>query len=93
MASRQEKKSELKRRAEEGETLVYGGTGGKSLEDQEHLAEERNRGGQVRKDQLGTEGYQEIGRKRGLSMGDEFGGDRVKREGVEIDLSKYKTKG
>lgn len=39
MASQQEKRSELDRRAKEGETVVPGGTGGKSLEAQEHLAE------------------------------------------------------
>lgn len=39
MASHQEERSELDRRAKEGETVVPGGTGGKSLEAQEHLAE------------------------------------------------------
>lgn len=38
MASKQERK-ELDQRAREGETVVKGGTGGKSLEAQEHLAE------------------------------------------------------
>lgn len=38
MASQQER-AELDRRAREGETVVPGGTGGKSLEAQEHLAE------------------------------------------------------
>lgn len=38
MASQQEKK-ELDARARQGETVVPGGTGGKSLEAQEHLAE------------------------------------------------------
>ena len=38
MASGQER-SELDTRAEQGETVVPGGTGGKSLEAQEHLAE------------------------------------------------------
>ncbi|KAI3419486.1 PMR5N domain-containing protein [Psidium guajava] len=37
MASQQERE-ELDRRAREGETVVPGGTGGKSLEAQEHLA-------------------------------------------------------
>jgi Small hydrophilic plant seed protein len=38
MASQQERK-ELDRRAREGETVVPGGTGGKSLDAQERLAE------------------------------------------------------
>ena len=41
MASRQQQASreELDARAQQGETVVPGGTGGKSLEAQEHLAE------------------------------------------------------
>lgn len=39
MASRQQKREELDERAKHGETVVPGGTGGKSLEAQEHLAE------------------------------------------------------
>lgn len=39
MASKQEDRSELDARARQGETVVPGGTGGKSLEAQEHLAE------------------------------------------------------
>lgn len=42
MASGQEKRSELDARAKQGETVVLGGTGGKSLEAQEHLAEGTN---------------------------------------------------
>lgn len=38
MASAQER-SDLDARAKQGETVVPGGTGGKSLEAQEHLAE------------------------------------------------------
>ncbi|KAF3779899.1 Em protein H5 [Nymphaea thermarum] len=91
MASQQER-SELDERARRGETVVPGGTGGKSLEAQEHLAEGRSRGGQTRKEQLGTEGYQEMGRKGGLSTMDESGGERAAREGIDIDESKYTTK-
>ncbi|KAM0041842.1 putative Late embryogenesis abundant protein, LEA_5 subgroup [Helianthus debilis subsp. tardiflorus] len=69
MTSEQQRK-ELDDRARRGETVVPGGTGGKSYEAQQHLAE----GGQTRRDQLGTEGYQVIGRKGGLSSGDQ--GDR-----------------
>ncbi|CAI9090180.1 OLC1v1024903C1 [Oldenlandia corymbosa var. corymbosa] len=92
MASEQDR-SELDRRAREGETVVPGGTGGKSLEAQEHLAEGRSKGGQTRKEQLGTEGYKEMGKKGGLSTGDKSGEERASEEGIEIDESKYKTTG
>lgn len=39
MASGQEKRSDLDARARQGETVIPGGTGGKSLEAQENLAE------------------------------------------------------
>lgn len=39
MASHQQERKELDERAKQGETVVPGGTGGKSLEAQEHLAE------------------------------------------------------
>lgn len=39
MTSRQ-KRAELDAKVKQGETVVPGGTGGKSLEAQEHLAEE-----------------------------------------------------
>jgi hypothetical protein len=52
----------------------------------------RSRGGQTRKEQLGTEGYQEMGRKGGLSTTDESGGERAEREGIPIDESKFKNK-
>ncbi|KAJ4825077.1 Em-like protein GEA6 [Turnera subulata] len=95
MASEQERhdpktREELDSRARQGETVVPGGTGGKSLEAQEHLAEGRSRGGQTRKDQLGKEGYQEMGRKGGLSTGDEAGGEHAEREGISIDESKFR---
>ncbi|XP_051122769.1 em-like protein GEA6 [Andrographis paniculata] len=81
MAAQQERK-EMDARAKQGETVVPGGTGGKSLEAQEHLAEGRSRGGQTRKEQLGTEGYQEMGRKGGLSSGE---------GAAEVDESKFRT--
>ncbi|RZC84487.1 hypothetical protein C5167_047274 [Papaver somniferum] len=87
-----EDRQQLDSRAREGETVVPGGTGGKSLEAQEHLAEGRSRGGQTRKEQLGTEGYQEMGRKGGLSTMDQSGGERAEQEGVDIDESKYRTR-
>ncbi|XP_010937883.1 em protein H2 [Elaeis guineensis] len=90
MATQQER-AELDARAKQGETVVPGGTGGKSLEAQERLAEGRSRGGQTRREQLGTEGYQEMGRKGGLSTMDEFGGERAAREGVDIDEAKFRS--
>ncbi|KDP44737.1 hypothetical protein JCGZ_01237 [Jatropha curcas] len=89
--SSNQSRQELDERARRGETVVPGGTGGKSLEAQEHLAEGRSRGGQTRKEQLGTEGYQEMGRKGGLSTTDESGGERAEKEGITIDESKFRT--
>lgn len=52
----------------------------------------RIRGGQTRREQLGTEGYQEMGRKGGLSTVDKSGEERAREEGVPIDESKFRTK-
>ncbi|KAD2392847.1 hypothetical protein E3N88_39824 [Mikania micrantha] len=74
MTSEQQRK-ELDDRARRGETVVPGGTG-------------RSRGGQTRREQLGTEGYQEIGRKGGLSGGDQSGRQRGKiDEQIDVDES------
>ncbi|KAJ0045536.1 hypothetical protein Pint_06538 [Pistacia integerrima] len=86
--SSDQQRAELDARARQGEVVVPGGTGGKSLEAQEHLAEGRSRGGQTRREQLGTEGYQEMGRKGGLSTGDQSGEERASQEGIPIDESK-----
>ncbi|XP_031264217.1 protein EMB-1-like [Pistacia vera] len=88
--SSDQQRAELDARARQGEVVVPGGTGGKSLEAQEHLAEGRSRGGQTRREQLGTEGYQEMGRKGGLSTGDQSGEERASQEGIPIDESKSK---
>ncbi|KAI9077749.1 hypothetical protein K1719_040235 [Acacia pycnantha] len=90
--SSQQQRADLDQRAKQGETVVPGGTGGKSLEAQEHLAEGRHRGGQTRKEQLGSEGFQEMGRKGGLSTMDRSGGERAEEEGIPIDESKFRTK-
>ncbi|XP_059598110.1 protein SLE2 isoform X2 [Vitis vinifera] len=92
MASRQENRAELDAKARQGQTVVPGGTGGGSLEAQEHLAEGWSRGGQARKEQIGREGYQEMGRKGGLSTVDQSGGERAEQEGIPIDESKFRTK-
>ncbi|KAF7845313.1 protein SLE2 [Senna tora] len=89
--SSQQERAELDQRARQGETVVPGGTGGKSLEAQEHLAQGRQRGGQTRKEQLGTEGFQEMGRKGGLSTTDRSGGERAEEEGISIDESKFRN--
>ncbi|XP_018842263.1 protein SLE2 [Juglans microcarpa x Juglans regia] len=91
--STERERAELDARARQGETVIPGGTGGKSLEAQEHLAEGRSRGGQTRREQLGTEGYQEMGRKGGLSTVDRSGEERAREaEGVPIDESKFRAK-
>ncbi|KAK4836109.1 hypothetical protein QYF36_018666 [Acer negundo] len=50
----------------------------------------RNRGGQTRKEQLGTEGYQELGRKGRMSTGEHQSGGA--HEGVNMNESKFRTK-
>ncbi|KAK6943158.1 Late embryogenesis abundant protein, LEA_5 subgroup [Dillenia turbinata] len=91
MASRQEEDREiLDQRAREGETVVPDGTGGKSLDAQERLAEGRSRGGQTRREQIGTEGYQKLGRKGGLSTLDKSGGERAEEEGIPVDESNFR---
>ncbi|KAK4539902.1 hypothetical protein RGQ29_031869 [Quercus rubra] len=72
------KDSELDSRARQGETVIPGGTGGKSLEAQEHLAQ-----GQTRKEQLGHEGYQELGSRGGQTRREQLG-----REGYQEIRSK-----
>ncbi|KAM3033921.1 hypothetical protein ACUV84_027812 [Puccinellia chinampoensis] len=94
MASGQEEKGtwDLGSAARAGQTVVPGGTGGKTFEAQEKLAEGRIRGGETRKEQMGEGGYSEMGRKGGLSTNDESGAEHAAREGIDIDESKFKTK-
>ncbi|XP_022764474.1 late embryogenesis abundant protein D-19-like isoform X2 [Durio zibethinus] len=88
----QEEKADLDARARQGETVVPGGTRGKSLEAQRHLAEGRHKGGEARKQQMGKEGYQEMGHKGGLSTTDKSGGERASEEGIPIDESTFRTR-
>ncbi|KAI3705024.1 hypothetical protein L1987_75254 [Smallanthus sonchifolius] len=76
----EEEKKNLDQRAAQGETVVPGGTRGKTLEAQEHLAEGRRKGGQTRREHLGTEGYKEMGRKGGRSTGDKTGDEEEEEE-------------
>ncbi|CAL9002833.1 unnamed protein product [Prunus brigantina] len=95
MASEQErsdlsKRKELDKKARQGEVVVPGGTGGKSLEAQEHLAEGRSRGGQTRREQVGHEGYQELGQRGGETRKEQIGQEGYREMGKKGGLS---TKG
>ncbi|KAL3698995.1 hypothetical protein R1sor_017017 [Riccia sorocarpa] len=86
------KQHELDAKAAAGETVVPGGTGGKSLEAQQRLAEGRSKGGQHRAEQLGSEGYSEMGTLGGLSSNGADGAQVAEDRGVEIDTSKFTNK-
>ncbi|VAH18295.1 unnamed protein product [Triticum turgidum subsp. durum] len=93
MASGQQERSELDRMAREGETVVPGGTGGKTLEAQEHLADGRSRGGQTRKEQLGEEGYREMGHKGGETRKEQLGEEGYREMGRKGGLSTMQESG
>ncbi|OIT19690.1 PREDICTED: protein EMB-1-like [Nicotiana attenuata] len=86
MATEQERK-ELDNKAKQGETVVPGGTRGKSLDSQQHLAQGRRQGGETRKEQLGSEGYKEMGRKGGHDSGLQGGRDPEVEQGLDVDES------
>ncbi|KAG0625515.1 hypothetical protein M758_2G061300 [Ceratodon purpureus] len=82
-------RAELDRRAHEGEVVVPGGTGGHSLEAQEHLAEGRHKGGETRARQLGHEGFVEMGKKGGLASHGADPYQAAAKQGVHIDEHKF----
>lgn len=49
----------------------------------------RSKGGQARSEQLGHEGYQEMGKKGGSATSEQSGGDAAAAAGREIDESKF----
>ncbi|KAI3458527.1 hypothetical protein Pfo_015190 [Paulownia fortunei] len=95
MSSEQER-AELDARARQGETVVPGAQAAKASRPRSILLKVpklgRSRGGQTRKEQMGTEGYQEMGRKGGLSTTEKSGGERAEEEGIETDESKFRSK-
>ncbi|CAK7343870.1 unnamed protein product [Dovyalis caffra] len=92
MASGQERE-EFDAKARQGETVVPGGTGGMSLEAQEHLAEGRHRGGETRREQLRTEGYKELGHKGGETRREQMGHEGYQEMGRKGGLRTMEKSG
>ncbi|GLT66174.1 hypothetical protein SLA2020_385580 [Shorea laevis] len=91
--SSQQRREDLDARARQGEVVIPGGTGGKSLEAQEHLADGRSRGGQTRQEQLGHEGYQELGSKGGNTRKEQMGTEGYREMGRKGGLSNMDNSG
>ncbi|WJX76710.1 hypothetical protein P8452_60097 [Trifolium repens] len=83
MASQQQNREELEERVRLGETVIPGGTGGKR----------RSRGGQTRKQQLGTEGYQEMGTIGGQTRKEQMGREGYREMGRKGGLSTMNKSG
>ncbi|KAM2625413.1 hypothetical protein TB1_032281 [Malus domestica] len=80
MASEQErrdlqKRQELDQKARQGATVVPGGTGG------------RHRGDEAKKEQLGSEGYQEMGHRGGEARKEQIGQEGYQEMGKKGGLS------
>ncbi|KAE8661034.1 Late embryoproteinsis abundant protein B19.3 [Hibiscus syriacus] len=86
MASQQERQK-LDYKARQGETVVPGGTGGKSLDALENLAKEVKEANQTRRGQLRREGYQELGSKGGQRRMDQMGSEGYQEMGQKGGLS------
>ncbi|XP_024398409.1 protein EMB-1 [Physcomitrium patens] len=82
---------DLDAKAAAGETVVPGGTGGRSFQAQKNLAEGRSKGGQARAEQLGHEGYVEMGKKGGSATTDMSSGGAAEAAGRGIDETKFTT--
>ena len=50
----------------------------------------RHKGGHHRAQELGHEGYSEMGKKGGLSTMEQSGGERAQEEGIPLDESKFR---
>ncbi|TKY65805.1 SLE1 protein [Spatholobus suberectus] len=91
MASEQPNREELDERARQGETVVPGGTGGKSLEAQEHLAEGMHAmqplSLSLKNTHTHTQGYHEMGSNGGQTRKKQMGMEGYQEMGHKGGLS------